>query len=144
MSDSLKEGTTQTRARRRVFSLSRANSTLPLVRRVVADIVQLSRQMALVQQRLASETVEGDTDEMEMLDATTDQQESRLSALMAELTEIGCELKDANIGLVDFIGRHDGRDVYLCWRLGEDRIAFWHDLHAGFTGRQPIAALHET
>jgi hypothetical protein len=124
-----------------VFTLDRANSAIPLVRRVVADIVQIYRQMALVQQRLASDAV--DPQEKEMLDSTTDQQETRLSALVSELTDIGCELKDANIGLVDFIGRHDGRDIYLCWRLGEDRIQFWHELHAGFAGRQPIATLRE-
>jgi hypothetical protein len=78
-----------------------------------------------------------------LLDSTTDQQETRLSALVSELTDIGCELKDANIGLIDFIGRHDGRDIYLCWRLGEDNIQFWHELHAGFAGRQPIATLRE-
>jgi hypothetical protein len=60
-----------------------------------------------------------------------------------ELTSIGVELKDYQMGLVDFIGRHQGRDVYLCWKLGESKIGFWHELHTGFTGRQPVASLRE-
>lgn len=59
---------------------------------------------------------------------------SRLSALQA----IGCELKDLDAGLVDFPSYRDGKLVYLCWKRGEDRIEFWHDLDAGFAGRQPL------
>ena len=47
-------------------------------------------------------------------------------------------LKDPRTGLVDFRSVRDGRVVYLCWRLGEDRIRYWHDLDAGFAGRQPL------
>ncbi len=55
-----------------------------------------------------------------------------------ELQEAGCELKDPATGLIDFLSLRDGREVYLCWRLGEDRIRFWHDLATGFAGRQPL------
>ncbi len=55
-----------------------------------------------------------------------------------ELQEAGCELKDPDTGLIDFLSLRDGREVYLCWRLGEDRIRFWHDLDTGFAGRQPL------
>ena len=51
---------------------------------------------------------------------------------------IGCEVKDVQTGLVDFRAMRDGRAVYLCWRLGEEDIAFWHELDAGFAGRQPL------
>ena len=47
------------------------------------------------------------------------------------------------MGLVDFIGRHQGRDVYLCWKLGEAAIAYWHELQTGFAGRQPVSSLQE-
>ena len=47
-------------------------------------------------------------------------------------------------GLVDFIGRHEGRDVYLCWKLGEERITHWHELNAGFAGRKPVLAAEGT
>ena len=50
----------------------------------------------------------------------------------------GCQLKDLNNGLVDFPTFYRGREVLLCWKLGEPRIEYWHDLEAGFAGRQRI------
>ncbi|HEX7737666.1 MAG TPA: DUF2203 domain-containing protein [Ktedonobacteraceae bacterium] len=61
-----------------------------------------------------------------------------LRALAAELERFGCELKDPETGLIDFLGLRDGREIYLCWRLGEERINYWHELHTGFAGRQPF------
>jgi len=61
-----------------------------------------------------------------------------LRALVEELTGFDCELKDPDTGLIDFLSLRDGREVYLCWRLGEDRIDYWHYLHTGFAGRQPL------
>lgn len=54
------------------------------------------------------------------------------------LTELGIEVKDIGTGLIDFPCERDGRVVYLCWRLGEDDIAYWHELDDGFAGRQPL------
>ena len=67
-------------------------------------------------------------------------------ALRAELdaiTERGIEIKDPDQGLCDFWAVHEGREVYLCWKLGEARIDFFHDLHAGFAGRQPLPRARE-
>ena len=55
-----------------------------------------------------------------------------------ELDALGVELKDPSTGLIDFRARRQGRIVYLCWRLGEPRIDWWHELDAGFAGRQPL------
>ena len=55
-----------------------------------------------------------------------------------ELDQRGVELKDPATGLIDFRSRRQGRVVYLCWRLGEPRIDWWHELEAGFAGRQPL------
>lgn len=127
--------------RRRVFSLQQANSTLPLVGRVVRDIVGLYRQMAVVQERLASETI-GPSDR-EVVELLAEQQEERFEEYLGELSVIGCELKDAGMGLVDFVGRHEGRDICLCWRLGEEQIAFWHEVHSGFAGRKSVSMLKD-
>ena len=59
--------------------------------------------------------------------------------LVAELADIGCELKDWETGLVDFPARMSGEEVLLCWKLGEPRVAYWHHVHAGFAGRSPIS-----
>jgi hypothetical protein len=61
-----------------------------------------------------------------------------LRTAIEELQEFGCELKDPDTGLIDFLSLRDGREVYLCWHLGEDRIRFWHYLDTGFAGRQPL------
>ena len=61
-----------------------------------------------------------------------------LRTLAMELDRFGCELKDPDTGLIDFLCLRDGREVYLCWRLGEERINYWHEIQAGFAGRQPL------
>jgi hypothetical protein len=58
--------------------------------------------------------------------------------LLGELGEMGVVLRDIDRGLIDFPALIDAREVYLCWQLGEDRVSFWHDLEAGFQGRQPL------
>jgi hypothetical protein len=58
--------------------------------------------------------------------------------LLGELGEMGVVLRDIDRGLIDFPALVDEREVYLCWQLGEDRVAFWHDVEAGFQGRQPL------
>lgn len=61
-----------------------------------------------------------------------------LQQAMEELQKLGCELKDPEIGLIDFLSLRNGEEVYLCWHLGEEHIAYWHTLEAGFAGRQPF------
>ncbi len=67
----------------------------------------------------------------------------RLTAQLREGLEkiqgLGCVVKDLDMGLVDFPAIRDGVEVYLCWRLGEDRIAFWHGTDEGYTSRKPLA-----
>lgn len=58
--------------------------------------------------------------------------------LIKELNSYGCLLKGIQQGLVDFPSIRDGREVYLCWQLGETEIEFWHELDTGFAGRKPI------
>lgn len=57
---------------------------------------------------------------------------------MQSIADLGVEIKDLERGLCDFPALHEGRVVYLCWVLGEDRIEWWHDLETGFAGRQPL------
>lgn len=53
---------------------------------------------------------------------------------------LGCVVKDLEMGLVDFPAFRDGREIYLCYRLGEGRITFWHGVDEGYAGRKPLAA----
>ena len=64
---------------------------------------------------------------------------SLIEQLVEEIHTYGCEIKDLNTGLVDFLARRRGRDVYICWRFGEPLHATWyHELHSGFHGRKSI------
>lgn len=122
---------------RQRFTVEQANKTLPLVRRVVADIVRTHEQVSEFQQRLELAKAAEQPAIQDQLQRSLE----HLQDYLDELTEIGCELKDYRLGLIDFIGQHQGRDICLCWKLGEPTVAFWHELHTGFAGRQPISML---
>ncbi len=121
------------------FTLLEANRTLPLVKRVVADVVKFHEQVT----ELAMKRESAASKDQAALQKQLDGAGEHLQSYVDELRTIGCDLKDYQIGLVDFIGRHQGRDVCLCWKLGEDQIAYWHETTTGFAGRQPISILEE-
>ncbi len=64
-----------------------------------------------------------------------------LYGAVEELVEMGVILKDMNKGLVDFYSKFNGREIFLCWQLGEKRVGHWHELHTGFEGRRPVSEL---
>jgi len=64
----------------------------------------------------------------------------KINKLIEQVNDMGCELKDVDMGLIDFRTDMGGREAYLCWKLGEEHVAFWHELDAGFAGRQPLEA----
>jgi len=119
--------------------LAEANKSLPYVSRVVKDLVTISRSIAVLQQKIEKK---GGKDRINAeKDFATSK--DRLQSLVEELTAVGAELKDPRTGLIDFIGRHRGHDVCLCWRLGEEHVSFFHEMDSGFAGRQSISALEE-
>lgn len=61
-----------------------------------------------------------------------------LQSVVARIQEFGCLVKDLKDGLIDFPHLRDGREVYLCWRYGENDIKYWHEIDAGFAGRTKI------
>ena len=124
---------------RRRFTLDQANKALPLVRRVVTDIVATRGLASTLQNSLESAPGAQHKSIQAELDVAID----KLHAYLDELTEIGVELKDFQVGLIDYTGRHQGRDVYLCWKLGEDRVGYFHELNSGFGGRVPVSMLEE-
>jgi hypothetical protein len=123
----------------RRFTLEQANKSLPLVRRIVADIVRTHAVASGHREALENSSAKEAAPIQKELDAAI----ARLEELVDELSSVGVELKDYQSGLIDFIGRHEGRDVYLCWKLGEERITHWHELNAGFAGRKPVSTLKE-
>jgi hypothetical protein len=106
----------------------------------VADVVKTHAEATRLQQQL--ERTSNATEQADV-QKQLEQAMHRLEDFVDELSEIGCELKDYQMGLIDFTGRHQGHDICLCWKLGEDHIGFWHELHTGFAGRKPVALLRE-
>lgn len=113
------------------FTPAEAEKTLPLVRKIVKDILNASREIKLIAEDCGGQ-VENNPDIKRLSDDITD--------YMAELEEIGCYFKDWNftIGLVDFPAIISGKEVYLCWRSDEDEILFYHDIDSGYLSRKPI------
>jgi hypothetical protein len=130
-------GTKPTKSRRR-FTLDQANKALPLVTRIVRDIVNTHERATQLQAKL-EESTGREAALQSQLDAALEQ----LQDYVDELGSIGVELKDYESGLIDFPGRHQGRDVYLCWKLGEEKVTHWHELHSGYAGRQSTSTLEE-
>lgn len=124
--------------RKRHFTLEEANRTLPLVRRIVADVVRTHERATHLHNQLE---YRGKPQQRVEIEDALEKEVDRLNDLVDELRTIGCELKDYRMGLVDFIGKHEGREICLCWCLGEPQIDHWHELHAGFSGRQPVSEL---
>jgi hypothetical protein len=121
------------------FTLEQANKAIPLVSRIVKNIVDNHAE----HQAVAAEMEAAPASQRRQIEPRLVAARERLEELVDELEAVGVELKDPAIGLIDFVGRHQGHDVYLCWKLGEEKIEFFHELQTGFAGRQPISALEE-
>jgi hypothetical protein len=131
----------------RQFTVDDANRTLPLVRMIVQDIVELYNdldrrrdRLVALRSRTGSKRRPDDPYEAEIIQMEVELESDveRLTGFIEELRKIGAELKDPATGLVDFPAVVNGREVYLCWRLGEPKVGFWHDLEAGIAGRQAL------
>lgn len=127
------------------FTVQRANSALPLVRRIAQDVVACYRRFQDIDNRhreLSDRGEFGDRvlpiEDIEKIVVERDRLRERLIELRDELSEIGVELKDWEIGLVDFPGLRNGNEVCLCWKLGEESVTHWHDPRTGYAGRQSI------
>ena len=133
-------------ANRKFFTVEEANRTLPLVRMIVDDIVRQFGAVSDLKQRLSPvrarrrPSADPYSEEVAQSEAEMEQEEKKLRALIAELEPLGVELKGLPNGLCDFPSLRDGREVYLCWQLGEPDVQHWHELDAGFGGRQRLAA----
>jgi hypothetical protein len=160
-----------------LFTVDQANRTLPLVRRIVEDVVRDHRrwQEKILELELTASSAaaaagaksaeaaaaagareaggreaggeqgtrdggSADAERAAALERDAMSIARDIDAYERELEELGIVLKDRRLGLVDFPGEIDGRRVWLCWRLGEPSVQYWHDLDAGYAGRQPLPA----
>ncbi len=127
----------------RIFTVEEAERTLPLVNRILSD---LRMEYAIWREAMASYELlaagsraeSGETAELVSSRVAVTVAANRISDCLLELESIGCLFKGFDEGLVDFYALRHDRLVLLCWKLGEHRITHWHEVDAGFAGRQPI------
>lgn len=121
----------------RRFTVADANAALVFVRRVVRDIVRNHGElMALRREREELVLASAATERLTFVSESIESHVQRLGLLGQELREVGCELKDWSLGLVDFPAEIDGRTVCLCWMLDEPAITHWHETTEGYAGRK--------
>ncbi|HLF79915.1 MAG TPA: DUF2203 domain-containing protein [Dehalococcoidia bacterium] len=127
----------------KLFTLEEALALLPAVRQMLLEIQQRKRDVEERSARLdgllgmAGGNGHHAAD-IEALRAELHSKATQLQQLMGELDQTGAVLKGIDDGLLDFPSLREGRVVYLCWRLGEDTISYWHEMDTGFAGRQPL------
>ena len=127
----------------RLFTLDEALALLPVVKQLIAEIQAAKGDLETRSAELERLTAlsGGNGHHAADISSTREQLQKsaeRLQALMSELDGLGVELKGIDDGLVDFPSRREGRTVYLCWRADEETIEYWHDIEAGFAGRQRL------
>jgi hypothetical protein len=132
-------------ADRKYFTLDEANKTLPLLSAILRDVTTLAHDLRERHRRL-NRLLDADTlspahqEEMQVMRAEFERGQEQMRAYVEELEKLHVELKDYFSGLVDFRALRDGREVYLCWKLGEPEVAHWHELDSGFAGRKKLRA----
>jgi hypothetical protein len=119
----------------REFTVEEANGMLPRLSRALVAIKEARRVILAGAQpfRGKAPTNGGGAQREEYWKAM-----AAMRAQLVWLIEEGIVLRDAESGLIDFPSRVDGQEVYLCWRLGEDRVGYWHGPESGFAGRRPL------
>ncbi len=129
----------------RYFTAEEANEALlevrPLTEELVGHrlaLVALQERQSAVTARIAGNGGNVEPHELEEVQEQLDEEVAGIARCVARIHEVGALVKDLDDGLVDFPATRDGRDVLLCWRLGEDEIGFWHGLDEGFSGRKPL------
>jgi hypothetical protein len=125
----------------RLFTLEEANALVPRLREILADLRQAFEALEGAEGEVAGlrwrtrgnghNLPDGPFARRQAARATVQQQLGRVQ-------ELGCELKDPRLGLVDFPSRFEGREVYLCWKMDEPEVAYWHPQDEGFASRKPL------
>lgn len=130
----------------RYFTLAEAEQALPEVEKALRDIL-----FHRAEYQKANQEMEANTKRIRMsggarvdpgahlaMRARRDTSAAALKDAADRVEQAGAMIKDLEIGLIDFLSRYQGQAVCLCWKLGEDKIRFWHGLEEGFRGRKPI------
>ena len=126
----------------KVFTVEQANRMLPLVRRIVRDIVDTHGRWAkaVKSYETAATWTRADSPSTHLTALAGEEQRlaTEMEGYRSEMRALGLEFKGFEQGLVDFPGERGGRPILLCWKLGEDEVKYWHEVADGYAGRQPL------
>ena len=128
------------------FTLAEAQRLVPHVERLMREALTSKSEYETAEKAIHSFTervmmmggMQVDRDQARVAKTRRDEAAQHLRETIEHVQELGCVVKDLDIGLVDFPTRFRGVDVYLCWRMGESEIEFWHGINEGFRGRKAI------
>jgi len=136
------EQTEAAASRARHFTVSQASDALVLVDRIVRDAQTAHARLTELQKAPGQAGADGARRPLSDLRDELIQKVARLRNCLRELEQLGVELRNCERGIVDFPAFARGREIRLCWRLGEARVEHWHELDEGFARRRSIESLY--
>lgn len=122
----------------KTFSLEEANALIPQIEELLEELSSARDKLANMGTKLESMLHHANGNGGSKAGSEYAMVLLSFNAHLSFFQDIGCDLKDLDQGLVDFPSYRDGKLVYLCWKRGEDRVRYWHDLDSGYAGRQPL------
>jgi hypothetical protein len=122
----------------RYFTPKEANEALTAVRPMALELMEISERIRQRQPELwaVAQATAGNGGNPALSKILPDF--DKLDYLLHQINDMGIEVKDLTIGLIDFPALYEDRVVYLCWKVGEESVQFWHELESGFSGRKRI------
>ena len=122
----------------RLFTLAEAQGLLPRLRSLLEEVSEIWNRIRELNPDIQKARDASAFDGFSKSGAEYVEAVSHLMLLIHQIKDMGVLLKDADKGLCDFPYMRQGRVVYLCWQLGEERIEYWHDIETGFSAREPL------
>ena len=123
----------------RYFTLEQAQAALDIIRPLVAEVMEIRQSILDREPEVWPIVAKAAGNGGSKIASQLAQEFGRLDQALRAILATGALLKDINLGLVDFPSLQAGREVYLCWKYGEETISFWHEIDGGFSGRQPLS-----
>ncbi|MCP4362818.1 MAG: DUF2203 domain-containing protein [Chloroflexi bacterium] len=120
------------------FSVVEANQTIHKIEPLVAALVERRAKISRLSSEMGPLLMDYRNNVGGTVPSEMTQDFETIERLLGQIQTYGCVVKDINTGLLDFLSLRNGREVYLCWRYGESKIEFYHELHTGFNGRRPL------
>jgi len=122
----------------RIFTLSEAQSLIPRLRQILEEVSEVWTRMKQLDPEVQKARDSAPFDGFSKSGVAYVESVSHLMILLQQIREMGVVVKDLDKGLCDFPYVRRGKVVYLCWHLGEESIAYWHDIETGFDSREPL------